>query len=49
LPKNGLGGSKSSNEKISRFPMNPESHWGPKRMATGKKKEVAKVEPKENS
>ena len=37
LPKGGLGGS---TEKVSRFPMNPESHWGPKKMATGKKKET---------
>ncbi|KAL3904134.1 MAG: hypothetical protein SGILL_010187 [Bacillariaceae sp.] len=35
MPEGGLGSSK---EKVSRFPMNPESHWGPKKMATGKKK-----------
>ncbi|KAL3924840.1 MAG: hypothetical protein SGILL_000795 [Bacillariaceae sp.] len=37
MPKGGLGGSKT--EKVSRFPMNPEAHWGPKKMATGKKKD----------
>ena len=33
--------SNSGNKKkrISRFPMNPEKHWGPKRAATGKREE----------
>jgi tRNA (guanine26-N2/guanine27-N2)-dimethyltransferase len=34
MPKGGLGGN---GEKISRFPNNPESHWGPKRKASGKR------------
>jgi len=27
----------SSSKKVSRFPQNPEKHWGPKRAATGKR------------
>jgi tRNA (guanine26-N2/guanine27-N2)-dimethyltransferase len=30
------GGSACNGEKISRFPQNPQTHWGPKRKASGK-------------
>ncbi|KAG7363778.1 S-adenosyl-L-methionine-dependent methyltransferase [Nitzschia inconspicua] len=44
MPKGGIPGSNSSStskkdgkKKVSRFPNNPESHWGPKRKASGKR------------
>jgi tRNA (guanine26-N2/guanine27-N2)-dimethyltransferase len=35
---NRLGSSTKGHDKVARFPMNPESHWGPKRKASGKRK-----------
>ena len=33
-------------KKVSRFPLNPQKHWGPKRAATGKRPETETVEDK---
>jgi tRNA (guanine26-N2/guanine27-N2)-dimethyltransferase len=37
IPKSAL---KKNNLNVRRFPMNPEKHWGPKRMASGFKRKV---------
>lgn len=44
---NNANNTNSGNKKkISRFPMNPEKHWGPKRAATGKRSGDEKDENK---
>ena len=41
MPKGGLGHARS----VARFPVNPTTHWGPKRAATGNKRKADDLTP----